>query len=473
MRSLSRWKIRRGALAAVGALAVSVAGYAAPAGAAPVSRTSEPTGSVSSSSVEGTPALVEAGTKQEKIRQLVQCGGTMYAVGFFSEIGQDGTTYLRNNVFSFSATAPFAVTAWNPDVSGRVNSIAFNGSDCSDAYIGGKFTSVGSTPAENIAEVDTTTGAVVPAFGTDATGSVDTLLGVKGHLLVGGQFTRINGSRTDPYMASVSPVTGQDDGFLHLSISGHYHYCDSTGACTTNTLTDINNQQLSHGGTLDLVEGDFTSVGGLPRQQIFMLNLATDPATVTGWTSPEWDGSNPSYPYQCVVVEAYYIRSAAWSPNDSTVYIATTGYHPWNLPVGSYPRSGLCDAAAAFPATQTSVTHLWVEYTGCDSYYSVAADDGTVYVAGHPRWAENPNGCNYAGPGAISDPGLQGLNPSNGSLELTSAGKPVYRMARANADDMLITSAGLWIASSNRYGAQKCAHNDGHSGICFLPYPTS
>ena len=57
--------------------------------------------------------------------------------------------------------------------------------------------------------------------------------------------------------------------------------------------TQVYNQQLSHGGTLDLVEGDFTSVGGLPRQQIFMLNVGGTTATVTGWTSPECDGSNP------------------------------------------------------------------------------------------------------------------------------------------------------------------------------------
>ena len=55
--------------------------------------------------------------------------------------------------------------------------------------------------------------------------------------------------------------------------------------------TRVYNQQLSHSGTLDLVEGDFTSVGGQPRQQIFMLNVGGPTATVTGWTSPEWDGS--------------------------------------------------------------------------------------------------------------------------------------------------------------------------------------
>ena len=46
------------------------------------------------------------------------------------------------------------------------------------------------------------------------------------------------------------------------------------------------------------------------------------------------------------------MQAAAWSPDDSTVYIATTGYHPNGLRPGP-PRTGLCDAAAAFPATQT------------------------------------------------------------------------------------------------------------------------
>ena len=234
------------------------------------------------------------------------------------------------------------------------------------------------------------------------------------------------------------------------------------------------NQQLSHGGTLDLVEGDFTSVGGLARQQIFMLNLATSPATVTGWTSPEWDGSDGNlpggYPYQCMPVEAFYIRTAAWSPDDQTVYLATTGNHPWNTPGGTTPREGLCDAVSAFPATQTSVLHEWVEYSGCDSYFAVAADNATVYAAGHPRWAENVSGCNHAGPGAIPDPGLQGLGASAGQVEVNSSDRGVYSMSRANADNMLITGSGLWISSTNRFGSQFCGSKPGHAGLCFLPY---
>jgi hypothetical protein len=99
----------------------------------------------------------------------------------------------------------------------------------------------------------------------------------------------------------------------------------------------------------------------------------------------------------------------------------------------------------------------------------VGADSGAVYVGGHERWAQNPNGCNSAGNGAIADPGLQGLNPGNGTVE-TSGGTPVYSSSKANADDMLITSAGMWIASSNRFGSDMCDGVSGLSGICFLPY---
>ena len=43
-------------------------------------------------------------------------------------------------------------------------------------------------------------------------------------------------------------------------------------------------------------------------------------------------------------------------------------------------------------------------------------------------------------------------------------------MSRANADDMLVTAAGLWIASSDRFNASMCGTATGHTGICLLPY---
>jgi hypothetical protein len=427
------------------------------------------TGPVSPVPQEGTPTLVDTGTT-EQIRQLVQCGQNMYAVGTFTQIKQGSITYSRNNVFSFNALTPYLVNPWAPDVNGTVDTITFSGGNCADAYIGGHFSTVGGVTAKNIAEIDTTTGALVPGFNDTASGEVDTLLGVNGHLLAGGVFKGIGGSTTDPYMASLSPVTGKDDGFVHLNISGHYVY---PGVGTN--PTKVYNQQLSNGGTLDLVEGDFTSVGSLPRQQIFMLDLSGAAATVTGWSSPEWDGSRGNLPhgygYQCSVKESFYLRAAAWSPDDSTIYTATTGYEPWNWSARS-PRTGLCDSVAAFPAVQTEVTHEWINYTGCDSLYSVASDSSAVYIAGHERWADNANGCNGPGFGSVPAPGIGGFTPAGSLLENSGNNAGLYSRSRGRgADDLLVTSAGLWVASDNFGGNTSCGGNPGHSGICFLQYP--
>jgi hypothetical protein len=440
---IRRGRASRRAGVVIGAAVACVAGFAPSAVAGQASLVLPATVTANPAN---TPELNYTGTT-EKVRQLVQCGGTMYAVGSFTSIEHNSTVYSRNNAFSFSATAPYDVTSWNPNLNGIVNSIAFNGSNCSDAYLGGKFTWVDGTKAGNIVEVSTSTGAVVAGFAHSAGGEVETLASSNGHLLTGGYFTSVNGS-SRRYFVSLNTSTGKDDGYLNLSISGDY----GSGG------TQVYNQQISHGGTLDLAEGTFTSVGGQQRQQIFMLSLGSSSATVTGWTSAEFSQA-------CVQDESFYLRAASWSPNDSTVYVATTGFHPanWN---GQFPLTGLCDAAAAFPATQTSVTHLWTNYTGCDSLYSTAADSTTAYFGGHERWADNANGCNNAGPGAVAAQGMVGLSPANGSV--------IFAPGRARgegADDMLDTSAGLWVASDNMDNSSQCAGKASHAGICFLPNP--
>ncbi len=415
----------------------------------------------------GTPHFPPKTKTVEQIRQLVQCGGTMYAVGQFSVVDQGKRSFIRQNAFSFSATAPFELTGWNPDVNGEVDSITFAEGKCGDAYLGGNFSAIGKQKVTNLAEVSTTgTGSVVTAFRHDASNTVETLLAYRTHILAGGYFTAINGSKADPYMASLNYLTGQDDGLLRLHISGHYTY---SGASSNGTR--IYNQQLSHSGTLDLIEGDFTSVGGDARRQIFMLNLASTPrATVTGWSSPRFDGGSgyppTGYYYNCTGIEPFYIRAAAWSPNDGTVYVASTGYRPWNYKSG-YPLMGLCDMAAAFTANQHFASLKWINYDGCYSLYSVAADSHAAYFAGHELWSQAPDGCKkfHLDPHAISAPGFEGLSPSTGKLTFNPT-----RSRGLGADDMLLTSAGLWIASDNFEGSQTCGTINDLSGICFLPY---
>ncbi len=155
---------------------------------------------------------------------------------------------------------------WTPRVHGIVNSIAFRSGKCGDAYIGGSFNEVNGTRVGNIAEISTRTGNVVPQFAHNVSGPVDTLLAANGRILVGGHYSSINGSSANPFMTGLNATTGKDDNFLHLRIHGSYQY---PGVAPN--PTEVYNQALSHGGEYDLVMGDFTSVGGLSRQQAFML----------------------------------------------------------------------------------------------------------------------------------------------------------------------------------------------------------
>jgi hypothetical protein len=66
---------------------------------------------------------------------------------------------------------------------------------------------------------------------------------------------------------------------------------------------------------------------------------------------------------------------------------------------------------------------------------------------------------------------MGGLSPTTGSLTFNPT-----RDRGQGADDMRVTSAGLWIASDNAFGANACGKTTsgaparGHAGICFLPY---
>ncbi len=286
---------------------------------------------------------------------------------------------------------------------------------------------------------------------------------------MGGFFTTINGSTKYPYMISLNPRTGANDRFINLHISGHLTFPHVAA-----NPTRVFNQQVSHSGRMDLVEGDFTSVGGKRRQQVFMLNLASRPAaSVMSWTSPRFDGSR-GYPpngyfYNCNKNEPFYVRAGAWSPDDKTVYLASTGFRPWNA--NSLPARGLCDSASAFAATGSNPAMKWTNYTGCDSLFSVAADANAAYFGGHERWSQNPNGCDKAGAGAIVAAGMEAVNLGTGHVLVNAKGTGLYTRGRGlGADDMLITKAGLWIASDNFTGGTMCGGVQDMAGICFLPY---
>jgi hypothetical protein len=103
-----------------------------------------PLATVSTNPANWTPQVVSA---DATVRQIVQCGSMMYAVGTFSQVAQPGGGKItRNNAFSFNATTG-VISSWNPNATATVYGVALS-SDCSSVYLAGSFSAVGGAYAE-------------------------------------------------------------------------------------------------------------------------------------------------------------------------------------------------------------------------------------------------------------------------------------------------------------------------------------
>lgn len=390
--------------------------------------------------VSATPSAVMPylASKDSTIVQIVQCGSLMYAVGHFSKIGLPGYTYTRSNVVSFSATTG-RLTKWRPTLNNTVESVALS-SDCKKVYLAGTFTRVNGHAKNYLVAVSASSGELYSGFRPAPDKEVATVVRTGVHLLVGGKFTTIGG-HTRTGLASLSSTTGAATGYLNLPVTGVLPRKSGP--------TKIYKLVVNPSGTRMLALGNFARVHGHARAQMFMVKLGRSLTKLSGWYAPELGSS-------CTKSIPYYVRSAKFSPDGQRIYIGSTG---------TDGPSRLCDAVAAFTATESS-NHkaLWINPTGCDSLYAVAADATAVYIGGHERWIDNAHGCNELGRGGQVRQGIGAVAPASGGA---LSWNPT-RSRGHGADDLLRTKAGLWVASDNYYGANLCGGR-WHPGICFFP----
>ena len=399
------------------------------------------TATVSSSAAPNTPYMVNNGFTANTM-MIRQCGSQMWAVGKFSSIGSPGhSAVTRNNIVAFDQ-ATGAIAAVDPNVNGQVDTITFS-PDCTSAYIGGTFTTVGTTTVKNIAKISTSTGAVDAAFAHTAPGRVAALLYINGHLLTGGYFKTINGSTgtTASFLTSLSPTTGKTDGYANnLGITG----------TLPKDVTHIYKLFPNPARTRVVVDGVFTSVLGTSRKQAFVLDLGASSVSLDAWYAPvlnEACGAGG---------EQFYAKGIGWSPDGSFLYIASTGFR----------GATLCDAVAKFSASASSNQSLiWINKTGGDSLYSVVATSTDVYVGGHNRWLNNPQGVDSCGPGCVSRPGIGDIDPTTG---LATAWNPGKTRGHGALDVFLDSLGNLWV-SSDAASPGKCA-GAFHPGICEFPH---
>ena len=335
-----------------------------------------------------------------------------------------GATVTRNNIVAFNESTGQLSTTFLPQLDGEVTALMLS-PDSLTVYVGGFFNNVNGAASQSLVQLNVNDGTRTAFRPPSMDGRVKDLRLVNGRLWVAGTFQTVAGqARSSLYTAN--PATGAVDPYFGLTIAGMQN-----GGTTQVLKMDVN-----PAGTRLVGIGNFRTVAGADRRQIFMLDITGASAQLADWQTN-------FYTSTCASVFNTYMRDLDFSPDGSYFVVSTTGAYN-----GS---NSACDQTSRWQTADTgsALTPRWTDYTGGDTTYAVAITGAAVYVGGHFRWQNNPLAGDRAGAGAVSREGIAALDPANGLPLSWNPG----RTKGVGVFDMLGTSSdsgarqGLWVAS--------------------------
>jgi hypothetical protein len=431
-------------------------------------------GTVSSNAVDGLPQLVAtSAVGHPHVDAVATMNDTGFAAGLFDQVTQGGNNYPGlDDIVSFSISGHNVKTAFRPTISGgQVWSLAADPSTNS-VYVAGDFNTVNGASRAGLAKLDATTGAVDPNFrpyfskGKVKQVQLVTMAGRKRLIVAGGM---------PKHLVTVDPATGRDDGFIGAVIQDAIPGAWG-GVSVYHFGIDPSHTHLA-------ATGNFMTVDGQVRKRFFMLDLssATVPFGSRGATLSSW--YYPGLGKDCSATKSGDSRRIAnlqgvdWSPDGRFFDITATGkipantwevYHDW-MTDAQKAQTTVCDAVGRF-ALADDHKPQWINYTGGDSVWVVQDTGSAVYIQGHFKWVDNPDGYGSLGIGdkttgapATQRSGIAAINPTSGkAIAAWHPAVPTVMGGKA----LLAVPTGLWVGSdSKKFGAET------HYGLAFAPLP--
>jgi hypothetical protein len=381
---------------------------------------------VGTSAVGNVPYIQINGTGDSYARSSTEIGSVVYVGGAFSKVFEplSGKNYTRGDLFAYDESTKL-LTSFAPTFNGPVWGLAHS-PDGRYLYAAGNFSTVNGASRKGLAQFDLTTGTLT-SFNAHLSAQARTVQYVDGHVIVGGLFSTVNGT-SRAGLASLDPTTGALQSYVNAKLSGSVS--SSAGA------TGVYHSAVNPTGTQMAVAGNFTSAAGATHWRTILLDLGSTSATVSAWNAPilQQPCNSNTIPN--------YVTGLSYSQDGTWFAMSTTGYR--NLSNGFPLSQTVCDAVARFStAVPGGGVPTWVNYTGCDSLYSVLVTPDAVYVGGHQRWLSNPTACDQAGAGALSRPGIGAVDPTNGQA---LSWNPTRSRGRG-ADFLESTNLGLTVLS--------------------------
>ena len=225
--------------------------------------------------------------------------------------------------------------------------------DGSRVFIGGTFTEVNGVPRQNLAAIDAVTGALIPDWQADTTGTIPTVKSfdvVGNRLYVGGKFTGIDGTNKQK-LAALDVNTG-DLLPWNTWLNGN-----------------VNEVRVSPDGGTVWVGGTFTKIRGIARPYFAGIDAAS--GLPTSFNRDGWGG---------------YIVTVATNADGSTVYATSE-----NNVIFAYQPSVSSD-----PIWQTKMS---------GNTHAMAVSPTEIYIGGHFAGFNQPS---------TNRPFLASIDPATG-----------------------------------------------------------
>ena len=400
-----------------------VAGAAPPPVAHPAVVSTDPSDTTPHVRDGRTEAVLDLGTR-------VIVGGTFTSVKRFNQ----PTVFARSYLFAYDKATGAIDTTFLPQPDGKVTALLL--APDGKVYVSGQFKTIGGRAVPYLAKIDPRTGAASAGFTPSPSGMVYDMHLARGHLYIGGTFGKVrNVTRTN--FAVVDPTTGAPRAGADIAFVG-----------APSGTTRVMRFDVSPGGTKLVAIGNFATVGGHSRPNAAVLNLnAAGGASVGSWYTDRYRYLVCGFSFDSPTYDV------DMSPDGKWFVIVTTG--------GPGGPTRLCDSAARWETNGSgTAAPTWVNHTGGDSLTSVAVTGSAVYVAGHQRWADNPQGADSKGPGAVDRQGIAALSPTTGKALSWNPG----RSRGLVAPRIVPTPQGLYVLSdSDKFAGEF------HPRLSFIP----
>jgi len=418
---------------AAGTVLATLAAGAGAAAAIPAGAGTSQSHVVSANPADWTPNILDGAVKS-----ITSVGNKVIVGGTFTKVQAAGssTTLSRPHIFAFDQGTGKIDPNFVPRVDGTVYALApgANGT----VYAGGGFHNVNGSATRGLTRLYLSNGhRYGPFMGTTTgNGTVHTIAVGSSYLYVGGSFTSIKGVKRIG-LARVGKNKGIVDTKFNLPISQP----------RSGTLK-VQKMALSPKGDRLVIDGSFLKVAGHSRPQVAVIYTTTTHPGLASWSTNRFSP-------QCNTGQDTYTYGIDFSPGGKYFAIAASG--------GPFGTSTLCDTVSLWYTYGGGGTKpKWVNYTGGDSLYSVAVTGAAVYVGGHQRWLDNPQGHDSAGPGAVERPGIGAVSSSTGKA---LSWNPT-RTRGHGAEALYANSKGVYVGSdTDQLGGEY------HARIGFFPLP--